>query len=122
MILTDRGSEFTDPISVECDYNGELRTRIFYCDPRRSDQKGGCEVTHEMIRRILPKGTSFDALTQRDVDLMMSHINSYARKKLNNRSAHRLFSIIHGEDTLSALGAALIPANEINLTPALLKN
>lgn len=122
VILTDRGSEFTDPVSVECDYNGELRTRIFFCDPQRSDQKGGCEVTHEMIRRILPKGTSFDALTQQDVDLMMSHINSYARKKLNNRSAHQLFSILHGEDTLSALGAALIPANEINLTPALLKN
>lgn len=122
VILTDRGSEFTDPVSVECDYNGELRTRIFFCDPQRSDQKGGCEVTHEMIRRILPKGTSFDALTQQDVDLMMSHINSYARKKLNNRPAHQLFSILHGEDTLSALGAALIPANEINLTPALLKN
>lgn len=122
VILTDRGSEFTDPLSIECDMTtGELRTRIFFCDPQRSDQKGACEVTHEMIRRVLPKGTSFDHLSQADVDLMMSHINSYTRKKLNNRSAHQLFSTIHGEDTLLKLRQKLIPANEINLTPALLK-
>lgn len=35
---------------------------------------------HEMIRRILPQGTSFDALKQKDIDLMMSHINSYTIK------------------------------------------
>lgn len=57
VILTDRGSEFTDPTSIECDLTtGELRTRIFFCDPQRSDQKGACEVTHEMIRRVIPKG------------------------------------------------------------------
>ena len=90
VILTDRGSEFTDPVSLECDEWGEVRTRLFYCDPQRSDQKGGIEVTHEFIRRILPKGTSFNDLTQADISLMMSHINSYTRKKLNNRSAHIL--------------------------------
>ena len=42
----------------------------------RSDQKGGCEVTHEMIRCVLPKKISFDNLTQDDITLMMSHINS----------------------------------------------
>ena len=122
VILTDRGSEFTDPTSIECDLTtGELRTRIFFCDPHRSDQKGACEVTHEMIRRVIPKGVSFDHLTQADVDLMMSHINSYTRKKLNNRSAHQLFSTIHGEDVLAKLNQKLIPANEINLTPSLLE-
>lgn len=52
---------------------------------------------------------------------MMSHINSYTRKKLNNRSAHQLFSTIHGEDVLAKLNQKLIPANEINLTPSLLE-
>ena len=37
-----------------------------------------------MIRRILPKGKTFDNLTQEDVNKIMSHINSYKRKKLNN--------------------------------------
>lgn len=121
VILTDRGSEFTDPMAIEFNEDGERRTRIFYCDPQRSDQKGGCEVTHEMIRRVLPKGTSFNHLSQEDVSLMMSHINSYKRKKLNNRSAHQLFSFLHGEDALSVFGLREIPANEINLTPNLLK-
>lgn len=78
-------------------------------------------MTHEMIRRVIPKGVSFDHLTQEDIDLMMSHINSYTRKKLNNRSAHQLFSTIHGEDVLAKLNQKLIPANEINLTPSLLE-
>lgn len=121
IILTDRGSEFTDPVSIECTKLGEIQSRVFYCDPQRSDQKGGCEVTHEFIRRILPKGTSFDSLQQRDILLMMSHINSYTRKKLNNQSANRLFSFLYGETILPNLGIQDIPANDINLTPRLLK-
>ena len=120
VILTDRGSEFTDPLSIECDESGEIRTRIFYCDPQRSDQKGGCEVTHEMIRRILPKGRSFDSLIQPDIDIIMSHINSYTRKKLGNLSPYRLFSSFYGEDLLSKLNIHQISPNDINLTPKLL--
>ena len=120
VILTDRGSEFTDPLSIECDENGEIRTRVFYCDPQRSNQKGGCEVTHEMIRRVLPKKTSFDHLAQTDVDLMMSHINSYTRKKLGNQSPYQLFSSFYGEDLLQKLQIHQIPPNDINLTPKLL--
>ena len=121
VILTDRGSEFTNPLAIEFNENNERRTHVFYCDPQRSDQKGGCEVTHELIRRILPKGTSFDGLNQDDISLMMSHINSYNRKKLNNQSAYQLFSFLNGEDILEKLSIKLIPANEINLTPLLLK-
>ena len=52
---------------------------------------------------------------------MMSHINSYTRKKLNNQSANRLFSFLYGESILPSLGIREIPANDINLTPRLLK-
>ena len=120
-ILTDRGSEFTNPLAIEFNKSEERRTHIFYCDPQRSDQKGGCEVTHEMIRRVLPKGTSFDELDQNDINLMMSNINSYNRKKLNNQSAHQLFSFLNNGEILNTLNIKSIPANEINLTPLLLK-
>lgn len=53
---------------------------MFYCEPDRPDQKGSCEVNHEMTRRILPKGTSFDNLKQEDINKMMFHVNSYKRK------------------------------------------
>jgi len=117
VILTDRGSEFTNPLAIEFNKNNERRTRVFYCDPQRSDQKGGCEVAHEMIRRVLPKGVSFDELNQDSVSLMMSNINSYSRKKLNNQSSHQLFSFLNSEEILEKLNIKLIPANEINLTP-----
>ena len=55
--------------------------KIFYCHPSSPYQKGSCEVNHELLRRILPKGTSFDDLTQKNINLMMSHINSYKKKK-----------------------------------------
>ena len=121
VILTDRGSELSNPLAIECDRHGEVRTRIFYCDPQRSDQKGGCEVAHELIRRVLPKGTSFDRLEQEDIDLMMSHINSYKRKKLGNQSPHQLFSSFYGNDLLQKLNIRQIAPNDIYLTPKLLK-
>ena len=74
-----------------------------------------------MIRRVLPKGISFDELNQDNVSLMMSNINSYSRKKLNNQSSHQLFSFLNSEEILEKLNIKLIPANEINLTPLLLK-
>lgn len=120
VILTDRGSEFTDPAAIEFDRDGNRRTYVFYCDPQRSSQKGSIEVTHEFIRRILPKGTSFKNLTQKKVDLMMSHINSYSRKKLNDRSAYQMFSFFYGKDTLDTLNIRSIDANEITLKPELL--
>ena len=122
VILTDNGSEFSNPKEIEkrstipCN-----RTKIFYCDPSAPYQKGACEVNHELIRRILPKGSSFDELTQQDITLMMNHINSYKRKKLNNRSPYETFSFYYGEDVLKKLGCSPVAAENIILKPKLLK-
>lgn len=123
VILTDNGSEFSNPKAIE--YSDErftgLRTRVFYCDAGSPYQKGAIEVNHELIRRILPKGTSFNHLTQDDVNLMMNHINSYKRKKLNNRSPYETFSFYHGEEVLHKLGCYPVAAKDILLKPVLLK-
>ena len=122
LILTDNGSEFSNPREIEFDLNtGQKRTQIFYCHPSSPNEKGSCEVNHEMIRRILPKGTSFDNLNQDDINLMMSHINSYKRKKLNNVSPITLFNTIYGSDTTDKLEIREINPNDINLTSDLLK-
>lgn len=122
VILTDNGSEFSNPLEIEFSRKtGEQRTQIFYCEPGRPDQKGSCEVNHEMIRRILPKGTSFDDLTQEDINKMMSHINSYKRKKLNNCSPLQLFRIMYGKDIAKQFGIIEINFNDINLSKNLLK-
>ena len=122
VILTDNGSEFSNPTEIEFDTNTkEKRTQIFYCHPSSPHEKGSCEVNHELIRRILPTGTSFDNLSQDDINLMMSHINSYTRKKLNDKSPYDIFGTIYGYDTLNKIGIKKIKPNDVNLTSNLLK-
>lgn len=122
IILTDNGSEFSNPLEIEYDINtGEKRTQIFYCHPSSPYEKGSCEVNHELLRRILPKGTSFNELNQDDINLIMSHINSYKRKKLNNVSPYKMFSTIYGKETIDKLGIQEIEPNNVSLSPTLIK-
>lgn len=125
-ILTDNGSEFSNPRAIEYrdSFKGGRslhRTNIFYCDAGCPYQKGACEVNHELIRRVIPKETSIDNLTQMDIFKMMNHINSYKRKKLNNRSPYETFSFLHGEEVLAKLGCRSVEAKDICLKPKLLK-
>ena len=121
LILTDRGSEFSDPKSIEFDEEGEGLTRVFYCDPQQSQQKGAAENNHMFIRRVIPKGTSLDGYSQDDITLMMNNINSYLRKALNDKPPMVVFELIYKEEeALKKLGAVLIPPDKINLHPSLL--
>jgi len=121
VILTDNGSEFSNPKALEFDADGNRRTNIFYCDPRASFQKPNVELNHEFIRRVLPRGSSFDHLVQDDIDKMMSHINSYSREKLNDKPPFDVFSYLYGDRLLEKVGLRKIHANEIMLKPELLK-
>ena len=121
VILTDNGSEFSNPAALENGARNRHRTKVFYCNPSCPYQKGACEVNHELIRRILPKGTSFDNLTQDDVNKMMNHINSYARRKLNNRTPYESFSFFYGESILRKLGCEPVAPGDIILKSSLLK-
>ena len=92
VILTDNGSEFSNPTALEISpFSQKKRTQIFYCEPYASWQKGHIENNHINLRKILEKGTSFDDLTQQNIDLVISHVNSIARKSLNDIPAITLF-------------------------------
>lgn len=120
VLLTDNGSEFSNPRALEYAPNGYPRSRLFYCDPCASWQKGRVERNHEFLRMILPKGCSFDALTQAHINTVLSHINSYSRPALNDKAPFDLFAFTYGIDLLSQLGLQRIPANRIVLKPSLL--
>lgn len=120
-ILTDRGSEFGDPDSLEKGITGIQRTSIYYCDPMRSGQKGGLEQAHTMLRMILPKGTSFEFLTQWDVNLIMSHINSTPRESLADKTPYSVAMETMGEDVLNAFQLRAIDPDKVNLTPKLIR-
>lgn len=79
VILTDRGPEFSHPWALESDEYGEILSKVFYCNANAPYQKGRLEKNHEFLRYILPKGTSFDAMTQEDITLALNHINSTAK-------------------------------------------
>ena len=119
-ILTDRGSEFSDPNALETGINGIERTNIYYCDPMRSGQKGTLEQAHTLLRMVLPKGTSFEFLTQWDVNLIVNHINSTPRAILNGRTPYNVALETLGEDVLKAFQLKPIALDEVNLTPSIL--
>lgn len=120
-ILTDRGTEFGDPESLETGVNGIQRTSIYYCDPMRSGQKGGLEQAHTMLRMVLPKGTSFEFLTQWDVNLIVNHINSTPRESLGGRTPYNVALETLGEEVLNAFQLRPIAPDEVNLTPKLIR-
>ncbi|MBR6476171.1 MAG: IS30 family transposase [Lachnospiraceae bacterium] len=121
VILTDRGSEFSDPDALETGIDNFIRTSIYFCDPMCAWQKPGVEKSHEYIRYILPKGSSFDNLSQWDVDRIMNHINSSARASLNGLPPIRLAQLLFDQETYNALKLREISPDDIILTPDLIK-
>lgn len=121
VILTDNGVEFQFPERLECDKNGEIRTKIFYCNPNSSWQKGRIEKNHEYIRYVIPKSQSLDHYKQRDACVLMNHINSEARDSLNGCTPFRLSKMLLNNKLHRLLCLQEIPADEVHLKPSLLK-
>ena len=121
VILTDNGTEFSDPESIEIDpETGEVLCQLFYCDPNSSWQKGSLEKNHEYIRYVLPKGTSFAKLSQDDCFLLSSHINSIPRLSLNNHSPYESALLFIGEKNMRTLNISKLDYKDVNCSPSLL--
>ncbi len=125
-ILTDNGTEFSDPRPIETGRDGAPLARLFYCDPCKSWQKAHVERNHELLRLVLPKATAytqatcFDTLTQPDVDLLLSHVNSYLRPSLGDATPLALFSREYGPELPALFGVKPVAPNDVWLKPALL--
>lgn len=114
--LADNGSEFSNPKAIEFDRHGNLRTRIFYCNPSAPYQKGSAERNHEFIRMFIPKGSDMEQFTQDDISLMMDHINSYSRESLGNKCPYEMFTFLYGQKILDLLGCHRIPPQDVTLS------
>ena len=121
VILTDNGAEYQFPERLECDKNGEIRTKIFYCNPNSSWQKGRIEKNHEYIRYVIPKSQSLDHYKQRDACVLMNHINSEARDSLNGCTPFRLSKMLLNNRLHRLLCLQEIPGDQVHLKPSLLK-
>ena len=121
IILTDNGWEFSKPEEIEFNSKTNEKTiNIFYTEPYSSWQKGRIERNHEFIRYIIPKGISFDNLTNKNIIDMMNNINNVARKSLNYETPYNLFLNIYGKNVTKKLHLTFIPKDEVNLSYQLL--
>lgn len=130
LILTDRGVEFEKVQLFETNqHTGEFRTNIFYCDPYQSSQKPHIENTHNYIRDIIPNEIDMTNITQEDLDLMFSHINSTPRQSLKGKTPYEIFEFMfsdlenptRGKEILDKLNIKKIKRDEVTLKPYLLK-
>lgn len=119
--LTDRGTEFCDPASIEVDFStGEKIANLFFCNSYASYQKGAIEENHTLLRYVIPKKTYFDDLSNDDLLLILSHINSYRRQSIDD-TPYNLSLSLFSQDFLNRISIQLIPADSVLLTPTLIK-
>lgn len=92
-ITTDNGVEFLDYEGIEESFTGSKRKRTnqYYATAYCSWQRGTNENINKMIRRFLPKGSSFKELKQRRVKEIESWINNYPRKILGFKSSEEKY-------------------------------
>ena len=126
VLLTDRGSEFSAADAIETSSDGTRRTRVFYCDPMQSGQKGSLENKHVELRYILPKRTDLRALglvNQESLNLAISHVNSAPVEKLGGKSPLDVADFMYHDlfEKLEAFGIHKIEKDKVVLKPYLLK-
>ena len=92
-ITTDNGAEFRNWKMIERSYTGSKkpRTKQYFADAYSSWQRGTNENINKMIRRFLPKGTSFKGLTQEEVKRIEKWINNYPRKILKFKTSEEYY-------------------------------
>lgn len=89
-ITCDNGVEFLDSDGIEKSrYGSGNRTVVFYCHPYSSWERGTNENINRMIRRFFPKGTNFDTVTTKQVQMVQDWINNYPRKILGGISSRQ---------------------------------
>ena len=118
IILTDNGSEFHDPLAIETDpVTGEKLCEVYFCHPRRSEEKGKCEKNHEHFREIIPKGLSMNPLSDKDVNYVSNMVNNYPRPMLSFHSPYEVASLFFEKKVFKLNKLKSIPAHLVELTP-----
>lgn len=90
-ITVDNGSEFQDYERMRRSQDGSERTRIFYCHPYSSYERGSNENLNKMFRRLFPKGIDFDHVDDEAIIAAAGWMNNYPRKVLGRTTAARKF-------------------------------
>ena len=79
---TDNGSEFSDFLNIIKD----TKTKIYFCHPYCSGEKGTNEKQNSMIRYFIPKRTLIENYSYEDINNIANWMNNYPRKSLNYKT------------------------------------
>lgn len=120
IIKTDRGSEFTAAEEME-----KTGVKVFYCYPQCSWQKPHVENNHLLLRRIITNSLTkekFSLFTQADINVVFSHINSYPREELHDKSPIDVMLFFNHDKTemLNRLMIKKINPDSVIMNPSLL--
>ena len=91
-ITVDNGSEFMDCAGMERSCTDGQRTKLYYCHPYSSYERGSNENQNKLVRRHYPKGTSFEHVTDMAIADLEEWINNYPRLIFGYCSAGELFN------------------------------
>ncbi len=96
-VTFDNGSEFYHHGRI----TEELGISVYFADPYAAYQRGTNENTNGLIRQYLPKSSSFENLTQTQLDSIVQEINDRPRKTLGYRTPNEVFEIDRKKRTLA---------------------
>jgi IS30 family transposase len=101
-ITVDNGVEFSDVEGLErsalCPGK---RTKLYFCHPFCSSERGSNENQNRMIRRKHPKGTDFGQVSFQEIKETEFWLNNYPRKIFNYKSSETMYK----ECILKMIGA-----------------
>lgn len=116
-ILTDRDVKFDNIDGIEFNKDGELRTRLFFCNPAASNQKANVENINGQMRQIFPKKQNINDYTQEDIYFVASNLNSRLLSSIDNKTPSTLFIEIFGENLFKQLHLKIIEPKKVLIKP-----
>lgn len=92
-ITFDNGSEFSAAEELERSAVNKTipRTKVYFCHPYSSWERGSNENANSMIRRRHPKGTDFSKVSAAEIAATEEWINNYPRKIFGYKSSEVMF-------------------------------
>ena len=92
-ITVDNGSEFSDSETLEKSRFGKntKRTKVYYCHPYCSSERGTNERINREIRRLIPKGSDINKYTIEEIQEVEEWVNNYPRQVLNFKTSNELY-------------------------------
>ena len=86
-ITADNGKEFAGHETMK----EQLNADVYFAHPYHSWERGLNENTNGLIRQYFTKGSSFENITDDEVEAVMNKLNHRPRKTLNFKTPHTVF-------------------------------